>query len=232
VWCKNRPPLDDVRVRRALGHATDREEINQFLYEGEGEISWGLFPEDHPWHDKRQVGKIDHDPAEAKRLLAEAGYPNGFDLGMYIVPGDPQRAAEVVQGQWAEVGVNVTLHTTTNALTDFYQQAKELVLAQNDSGPVNIVRQYSQASIANVCNYDDPTYVSALRKLNTLPYGSDEYVEQFHIIDDLSNEQMVRFPLILPPRSAIYSDQVGGVRLIDGPLGSPRVDFYAIYKKK
>ena len=107
-------PLSDVRVRRALSLATDRKACLQtVLGSGAGKVG-AMVPES-------QVGGYDgvsplpyykHDLAGAKKLLAEAGYPSGLDLGDYIVVAanalDVQ-CAQILQQQWAAAGIKVNL---------------------------------------------------------------------------------------------------------------------------
>ncbi len=105
-------PLDDVRVRQALNHAIDKEEIVEVILSGAGRpLDSPLLPEMFPY---RQVGPYEFDPEKARELLAEAGYPDGFDLtfhhpeGRYLMD---RRIAEAIQGYLGDVGVNVTLET-------------------------------------------------------------------------------------------------------------------------
>jgi peptide/nickel transport system substrate-binding protein len=50
-----------------------------------------------------------YDPAAAKKLLAEAGYPNGFDIEITAFVGTPSQIAEAVAGQWHAIGVNAKI---------------------------------------------------------------------------------------------------------------------------
>jgi peptide/nickel transport system substrate-binding protein len=91
----DQPPFNDVRVRRAVSLAIDRKAWNESILYGEGCIDAGPVPcalrdwklpasQMDPAKAKYLVG---YDPAEAKKLLAAAGYPNGFTTPMYHWPG-------------------------------------------------------------------------------------------------------------------------------------------------
>mgnify|MGYP001613898430 CR=1 FL=1 len=89
-----RKPFDDPRVRKAIFLATDRQAGNQVIQQGEGFIG-GLFPPASYWAlPQEELLKMpgyrqpkDQDIAEAKRLMAEAGYPNGFKTTLLARPG-------------------------------------------------------------------------------------------------------------------------------------------------
>ena len=114
VWMNMKSkPFSDVKVRRALSLATDRKACLQTVLGGSGKVG-AMVPES-------QVGGYDGvgpmpyyktDVAAAKKLLAEAGYANGIDLGDYIVVAanalDVQ-CAQVLQQQWAAAGIKVNL---------------------------------------------------------------------------------------------------------------------------
>ena len=74
-------PWHDARVRKAVTLALDREGINQAITLGYSPITGSIVPKDYDFY--WQPPKIPHDPAAARRLLAEAGFRGGFDAGEY-----------------------------------------------------------------------------------------------------------------------------------------------------
>ncbi|HIC90030.1 MAG TPA: ABC transporter substrate-binding protein, partial [Anaerolineae bacterium] len=78
-------PLKDVRVRRALAMCLDKETIRQNVYFGEGDIQWSPLPKSS-WAYIEPEG-VPYDPEGAKALLAEAGYPDGFELNVETISG-------------------------------------------------------------------------------------------------------------------------------------------------
>lgn len=73
-------PLGDVRVRQAMSMAFDRDAMVKSIYAGFAKPSNSAFNIDAPGYQKDEADKYAYDPKGAKELLAQAGYPNGFDL--------------------------------------------------------------------------------------------------------------------------------------------------------
>ena len=106
-----KPPFDDRRVRQAIAHAIDKTKILTLTWGGAGEVQVGPVPQCYkPW----ALGKEDqweYNPEKAKKLLAEAGYPNGFscELMTWNLPY-MTGPAQVIQQMLKEVGINVTIN--------------------------------------------------------------------------------------------------------------------------
>ena len=109
---QTKPPLHDVRVRRALNMAIDKDAIIRGIMKGYAVPLnspgipgiWGSF----------NFAPVKHDPAEAKRLLAEAGYANGMDLTINITDGrwaGDTQVVQAVQGYWTLIGLRVVVHS-------------------------------------------------------------------------------------------------------------------------
>jgi ABC-type transport system substrate-binding protein len=102
----DRPPLDDVRIRRALAHAIDREKYvaRQLRFQGDPSVTGGFVPPTVPGHSHRVAPAYDSERARA--LLAEAGYPGGRGLPeLSIAETEGGWGLEVLAEQFAEVGV-------------------------------------------------------------------------------------------------------------------------------
>jgi peptide/nickel transport system substrate-binding protein len=100
-------PWHDIRVRQAVSLAIDRKTISEALTKGVSLVTNSIIPDsfDYYWKPPEPV----YDPAKAKKLLAEAGYPNGFDGGDYYCDGSYANLAEAVINDLQAVGIKATL---------------------------------------------------------------------------------------------------------------------------
>jgi len=103
----------DIRVRQAIAYAIDNTAIAKALGHGFWEPVNQWFPRQNTAYNPDIVG-YPYNPAKAKQLLAEAGYPNGFDTELYYEASSTieRDTYAAVQGYLAEVGINVKLKPT------------------------------------------------------------------------------------------------------------------------
>ncbi len=105
-----RPPFDDVRVRQAMNYAINRDEINKIAAAGLGQPSSAPLPKEHWACDLETQNFYSYDPDKAKKLLAEAGHPNGIDVESYGWSDQlAMQRQEIVISQLARVGIRVKL---------------------------------------------------------------------------------------------------------------------------
>lgn len=104
-------PFQDRRVRQAINYAIDKEAIIKNTLNGYGKpLGTSVVPEAFGYDPN--IKPYPYDLEKAKQLLAEAGYPNGFEVGFDTTSGrypQDKEIAEVVSGQLAKVGIKVTV---------------------------------------------------------------------------------------------------------------------------
>jgi peptide/nickel transport system substrate-binding protein len=106
----SRKPFTDVRVRRAVTHAINKADVVKLAMFGMGRVIGSNVDPLNPYFVDL-AGAVPHDPAKARKLLAEAGYPNGFEAVLRVAPQYyyTVRAGEVIVDQLAKVGVKVKI---------------------------------------------------------------------------------------------------------------------------
>ncbi|HLR45663.1 MAG TPA: ABC transporter substrate-binding protein, partial [Deinococcales bacterium] len=97
-------PFDDVRVRRALLHALDREAIAEVIWGGLAEPAYSDLAPPYLGHNP-DVPRYEYDPELARELLAEAGYPDGFKTTLYWLSTHSTELLGTVRAMWSSIGV-------------------------------------------------------------------------------------------------------------------------------
>jgi peptide/nickel transport system substrate-binding protein len=102
------PALADKRVRQAISLAFDREAINESMNHGYGVVTSQPFIETQPEYVEGGDDRYGYDPDRAKELLAEAGYPDGFDVDLLCLAGASDTQIPVVTQSLADIGIRAT----------------------------------------------------------------------------------------------------------------------------
>lgn len=107
-------PLLDLKVRQALWHAVDLDTIQRRVMRGKSRTVGTLVAPPVPGYAAELDRPLPHDPDRARKLLAEAGYPNGFKVGLacsndrYIAD---EATCVAIAAMWTRIGVQVDLKT-------------------------------------------------------------------------------------------------------------------------
>ena len=107
-------PFDNVKVRQALSMAINKQAIMDAVFQGSGKIAKNPIPPTM-WSYNDAVKDYEYDVAAAKKLLADAGFPNGFETDVWAMPvqrpynPNARRMAEIIQADWAKVGVTAKI---------------------------------------------------------------------------------------------------------------------------
>jgi peptide/nickel transport system substrate-binding protein len=166
-------PLLNTKVRQAVNLAINRQQINQVVLDGKGVVATQPFPPFSPVYVHGLVGSNRYDPAEAKKLLAQAGYPHGFSFTMLIPGGGisiEERLAALVQADLGAVGIdaNVQRELGSDLYTAFLVQKQGNALAAENTDnpyPPLLLGQFASNDYAAVqLNAVNPTINAILEQ--------------------------------------------------------------------
>ena len=108
-WHMYEQPFDNAKLRQAIAHGIDRKRINDIVMDGKGTLIDGPTPQGLWWFNPN-AKTYPYDPAKAKALLVEAGYPNGFSYTLSTPQiGVFQQINQLIQEQLAAVGITLKL---------------------------------------------------------------------------------------------------------------------------
>ena len=160
-------PWHDQRVRLAASLAIDRKTINQALTLGHSKLTGSIVPEgfEYYWQPPAPV----YDPAKAKKLLAEAGHPNGFDAGEYYCDSTYANVAEAVLNDLQAIGIRAKLRPLERAA---------------------FFKGYSEKSYKNIIQGASGAFGNAATRLETFVVKGGTYVYgNYPDIDALFQQQ-------------------------------------------
>jgi peptide/nickel transport system substrate-binding protein len=126
---QDKPPFNDVRVRRAISMAIDRQKQVDTIYEGHAILGWGIpyiyFQDKAP--TAAQLGPYwQYKPAEAKKLLTEAGHGKGFETTLFYYEYFPQMTSQVqLVQQELKKNLNIDVKITKLDYTTYFGRYAE-----------------------------------------------------------------------------------------------------------
>lgn len=166
-------PFDNQLVRQALCYAIDRQGIMDMVADSHGTaVGSSIYPAFTKYFLPELVDKYPHDVAKAKELLAQAGYPDGFDMTI-SVPNNYQPhmdTAEVVAEQLREAGINVTIQPVewSTWLDTIYNgrqfQATVVGVDAANMTARAMLERFTSDYGKNFINYNNPAYDALFQK--------------------------------------------------------------------
>jgi peptide/nickel transport system substrate-binding protein len=131
---KSSKPMANLKVRQAMNHAINRQALVDHIFPGTRLISANCHP--IQFGCTQEVTKYGYDPARAKALLAEAGYPNGFEVELYAYRD--RQVTEAIIGDLRAVGINAKLVYMTFPAMYEKKLAKQTPLVHSTTGSWSI----------------------------------------------------------------------------------------------
>ena len=180
-------PFDSKLVRQALNMAVNKKAILDSVFQGAGQTAKNPIPPTL-WGYNDRIVDYAYDPAKAKALLAQAGYPNGTEVELWYLPvtrpynPDGKRMAELIQADWEKIGVRTKLLTFEwgeyRKRTKTGEQHAAMFGWSGDNGdPDNFFLPLLGCSAVkgggNVARWCDPSFESLIQKAKLATRQSD-----------------------------------------------------------
>ena len=228
-----RPPLDDVRVRRAVNHAIDRAGISSALFGGRAEPAQHLLPGSIPYVSVTGADMYEHNPDQAKALLTEAGWAlngsgvfekDGTPLSLTLVVDEgisPQAAtmAEAMQAQLKDAGIELEIRAFDYSgwLNALYANDYDLIVRSSWGPPYDPHTLMSGAFYTDTNEENSVAYSdSVLDQLIDSALASVDEQERREIYTQIwqrLDERAAIVPLVYPQRVFAVRDEVEGFQL-------------------
>ncbi len=235
--------LSDVRVRKAIYHAINRQDIVEHLYKGTAVVAKNPLPPTL-WGYNDEIVDYEYNPEKAKELLKQAGYPNGFETNLWAMPVarpymfDPQKIAEAIQSDLAKVGIKAKIVTydwgTYLDKTDGGEHAMCLLGWTMDyPDPDNILYVLLDPDAATVGSAGNVAFYrnKKIHELNMLArktYNIKEREKYYKEIQKIVHEDIPWVPLAHAQQMVVFRSNVKGFILY--PTGDYHFDTVYIEK--
>lgn len=230
-------PLDNPKVRQALNMAFDRTTYTKTVFENTGTPAVNPYPP-NTWSYDKNIAAYKYSPDAAKKLLADAGLPNGFETTIWVRPNgsvlnpNPKAGAELLQADLAKIGVKAQVK-----IIEWGELIKEAKQGQHDMLFMGWAGD----------NGDPDNYLSPLFSCNAVKSGInfarfcdpqlDKLIADGKVTSDVAkrtkaygdaqkiiHDQALWIPLVYPTAAAITRANVSGYNV--SPFG--RQNFGAV----
>ena len=215
-------PLNDARVRRALQLALNRQVILDALYSGRGQVENGIFP--HALNGfNPELAEIPCDPEEAARLLAEAGYPDGFELEAAVrtsAGSRPRETLELAADMWKKIGVRLTLKPMEDS--EFMQLRGSGQIAcytatwsADYDDPDNFLYPFfgtAENTVYRSLCYPDEAVIRRVQEARSIPFDAARMMEYAELERKIIQEDAAWIPLFSRTHLYVTGERITGFR--------------------
>lgn len=214
--------LSNVLVRRALAYATDREAILWIGLEGSGLLADHTIPPYLSDYYPEDIKAREMDIEKAKELLREAGYPDGFTINLYTIAGYYEKMAQVIQDNYARIGVNVTIqvfewgtYLEMIGLGNYQMALMGQSIQILDPGLLLNWLYYSGnvGFAGNFCRYEDPI-MDELLKASSVEPDISRRKEIFREIVEKAYDEVIGIPIFWIINNIGYNKDLEGVEAL------------------
>ncbi|MGF1679885.1 ABC transporter substrate-binding protein SapA [Photobacterium minamisatsumaniensis] len=233
------PELKDVRVRKAINHAINRENLLNSVYYGTGTQAKSILPP-MSWAYNRNSQALDYAPSKSLALLKDAGYDKNLNLTLWVplesrpYNPSPRKTAELIQADLNAVGIQVTIVTqdTVSRLGTIGKFNSDLVLTgwiADNGDPDNFLRPLLSCdakmvglNVANWCNLNFDNLLELASRTTKL----DQRLNYYYLAQDILDQQVPIVPLAHGVHFQVHHQSLNGLTM--SPFGTR--SFSTVYR--
>ena len=222
-------PLDQQKVRLALEYGTDKQALLTFVMYGYGTLATSFAsPAGLLYND--QLVDYGYDVNKAKDLLAEAGYPDGFEVEFLTYAGNAlyEQIAVILKEQWAKIGVTLNILSLEPALARSKIAALdyEIVVSHWTNDINDPSQQCEYVCMHEVCNSYDTGWINmeveALVEEGLRELDFEKRKQIYFKIQEIHHQEVPMMALFYTPFPVVMKNEVEG--FIQTPLGNYRFE--------
>jgi putative dipeptide-binding protein len=215
--------LSDKRVRQAIAYAINNQDIVDSIYNGSATVATSPIPKITTGHNENS-NPYEQNIEKAKELLAEAGYPNGFDI-VLNVNEDNQRVdtAVVIQDNLKAIGINVQIKTyqwaSYVAFVENPSQEKGMFLMAwniaNDDPDELLYPLYHSSQIdahTNVVFYKNEDFDSLISKARET-IDKEKRIDLYKKAQDIIQEDLPHYAILSMGQNFAYKKNIKGIEV-------------------
>ncbi len=232
-------PLNDVRVRQAICYALDKDSVNDFVSGGNGTlIGSAMLPTLTDYYvDLNEVYGTGANVEQAKALLTEAGYPDGFDLEI-MVPSNYEfhmQTAEVVVEQLKAAGINATINPVewSTWLDQCYNGRKYQATICGitcDMTPGYLLNRFQTDSKKNFINFNNEEYNEIYKKAQA-SMDLSEKAKYYGELQEMLTEEAGTAFIQVPPITIAMKQNLAGYKFYPVYVQDMSTVYYVNYAK-
>jgi peptide/nickel transport system substrate-binding protein len=234
-------PFDDIRVRQAMNMAVNREDIVKSIYSGHAEVfGFPMHPDYVGYFEpltampKAVQDLYSYNPAKAKQLLAEAGYPNGFSFKVQYnaVNGTHGDLIQMLAAYYDKIGVKLEIQPMEypaflSAMTT-RTNAPGYLMDNGHTNPTTTIRKnFVKGQVWNPSQWNDPAYE---KKMDDVLKERDEGKRQI-MLKVMTREILEKAPYVWLPTAYNHAAWWPWVKNYNGELRAGAVRPWPIYSR-
>jgi peptide/nickel transport system substrate-binding protein len=211
-------PIGNKLVRQAIDLTINRERFHRIVMGGLGRVACLPYPKTSIAYDAEQDARCEYNPQKAKALLAEAGYPNGFDVEiMTSTQSAPEytKLAEMMQNDLRQIGVNATITDLEGAAFLARYRASDFEISMHAFGraakdPASLFGVAAVWRTDNPQQYRNPKYGELITQAATT-VDKEKRADLYHQINDLILDDVFISTVHTTPRWFAHNKKWTGI---------------------